>query len=52
MARAIAIEDGAFSLDRSKIKGLGRRFAWKDIIATDDMFAESYIDIDCGCYDG
>ncbi len=49
MARAIAMEDNA---DLTKIKGLGRRFAWKDVINTDDMFAESYIDMDCGCYDG
>ncbi len=49
MSRAIAIEEGA---QLTTVKGLGRRFSWKDVIATDDMFADSYTEIACGCYDG
>jgi len=49
--RAIAMEENA---DLTSVKGLGRNWAWKDLLATDDMFDEpSYtIDIACGCYDG
>lgn len=49
MDRAIKMEEGA---NLTSIKGLGRNFAWKNLIATKDMFADSYIEIDCGCYDG
>ena len=49
MKRAIAMERNA---ELTKIKGLGRRFSWEDLIATDDMFPESYIELSCGCYDG
>ena len=49
--RALKIEANA---DLTSIKGLGRSFAWKDLLATDDMFADHYHNIDqvCGCYDG
>ena len=51
--RALAIEENA---DLTSISGLGRNWAWKDLLATDDMFGDdSYIQtmsIDCGCYDG
>lgn len=49
MDRAIKIERNAML---TAVKGLGRRFRWADIIATDDMFSESYIEMACGCYDG
>lgn len=51
--RAIAMEENA---ELTTVKGLGRDFAWKDLIAFSekqlDMFPESRIEIDCGCYDG
>jgi len=51
--RAIAMEENA---ELTSIKGLGRDFAWKDLIEFAerqlDMFPESRIEIDCGCYDG
>lgn len=49
MGRAIKIERNA---ELTSVKGLGRRFSWEDVIATSDMFAESFIDMACGCYDG
>lgn len=53
MERALAMEAGA---DLTSIKGLGRSFSWADFLAADeaqgDMFPDSLIDIDCGCYDG
>ena len=49
MDRAIAIESGA---ELTQVAGLGRSFRWQDVIATDDMFPESFIDQACGCYDG
>ena len=52
-ARAIAMEEGA---QLTSVKGLGRRFAWKDLYQADDnqakLIAESGVEIDCGCYDG
>lgn len=48
--RALLIESNAELTD---IKGLGRGFAWRDLLATDDMFADYYeIESPCGCYDG
>jgi hypothetical protein len=51
--RAIEMEKNA---DLTSIKGLGRNWAWADLLATDDMFSDdeyySGIDIACGCYDG
>lgn len=49
MKRAIAMERNA---QLTQVKGLGRNFRWEDVIATDDMFAESFIELACGCYDG
>lgn len=49
MARAIAMEKNAIL---TQVKGLGRNFAWGDVIATDDMFPDNYIKPECGCYDG
>lgn len=50
--RAIAMEKNA---QLTTVKGLGRNFAWADLIRADraqiDMF-KSNIEIDCGCYDG
>lgn len=51
--RAVAMERNA---ELTTVKGLGRNFAWGDLYAADDaqgkLFAESRIEIDCGCYDG
>lgn len=52
MDRAIAMEQGA---NLTHIAGLGRNYAWKDIIATDEMFADEYMftpEMACECYDG
>lgn len=52
-ARAVAMEKNA---ELTEVKGLGRSFAWGDLYEAEDrqqdMFAESPIEIDCGCYDG
>ena len=47
--RAIRMEENA---ELTSIAGLGRSFSWKNVLSTDDMFEDNYIDIDCGCYDG
>ena len=50
--RALAIEANA---ELTAVKGLGRNFAWKDILATDDMFEDDFFmapELTCGCYDG
>ncbi len=50
--RALKIEDNA---DRSRVTGLGRRFAWRDLLAQTDMFDADYShtpEMVCGCYDG
>lgn len=50
--RALAMEANA---ELTEVKGLGRSYAWKDIIATDDMFAADFNltpELICGCYDG
>jgi hypothetical protein len=53
LTRALAIEAGA-TLD--VVKGLGRRFAWADVVAADEaqlkLIPETSVDIACGCYDG
>ncbi len=50
MDRAIAIEQGA---DLRSIKGLGRGFAWADLIKQGDIFGfDSPIEMACDCYDG
>jgi len=54
MERALAMEANAQE-NLTSVKGLGRNWAWKDLLATDDMFEEEYhqtVDIACGCYDG
>lgn len=52
-ARAVAMEKNA---ELTEVKGLGREFAWGDLYEAEDrqvdMFAESVIEMDCGCYDG
>ena len=50
--RALKMEKNA---ELTSVKGLGRNWAWADLLATDDLFGdESFycVDIDCGCYDG
>ena len=49
MDRAIAMERDA---DLTSAAGLGRSFRWEDVIATDDMFEDNFIELACGCYDG
>jgi hypothetical protein len=50
MDRAIAIEQGA---DLRVIKGLARRWAWKDLIRQKDAFGfERPPELSCDCYDG
>jgi len=47
MARAVAMEENA---ELTSIKGLGRgHFAWKNVIATDDMFNYPEADMPCEC---
>jgi len=50
MDRAIAIERGA---DLRTVKGLGRRFAWSELIRQKDMLGfDLPPELACGCYDG
>ena len=49
MDRAIAMECNA---ELTAVSGLGRSFKWEDVIATDDMFEDNFIELNCGCYDG
>lgn len=52
MERAVAMEKNA---DLTKIKGLGRSYAWGDHIKLIDMFDDSFDhppEIICGCFDG
>lgn len=56
MARAIAMEQNAHLTD---IKGLGRDFAWGDLVSWDEKQTKLFEDSDwstaevpCGCYDG
>lgn len=48
-ARALAMEENA---QLTSVSGLGRSFSWKNVLSQTDMFDESRIEIDCGCYDG
>jgi len=54
-ARAIAMEKNA---KLTEIKGLGRNFAWADLIDFDERQASlldqdwSTAEVPCGCYDG
>ena len=50
-ARAVEMEKNAAE-NMTHIKGLGRTFSWENVIATDDMFPNNYIELSCGCYDG
>lgn len=47
--RAIKMERNA---ELTQIKGLGRNYSWENVLRTDDMFEDNYIEISCGCYDG
>jgi len=54
LARALALEANA---DLTSIAGLGRSYAWSDLIRSDEsqvrlMFPESPVEEPCGCYDG
>lgn len=53
MIRAVAIEKGA---NLTTIAGLGRRFAWGDLIAANDAQREFFSDVEtgmpCGCHEG
>lgn len=50
--RAVAMENNA---DLTTIKGLGRDFAWRDLVKFDaaqlQMFPDSNVGISCDCYD-
>jgi hypothetical protein len=50
--RALAMEKNA---ELTSIKGLGRNFAWSDLLAQAEMFDDGYSntpELVCGCYDG
>lgn len=51
--RAVAMERNA---KLTEVKGLGRSFSWGDLYEAEDrqedLFGESSIQIECGCYDG
>lgn len=50
--RALAMEANA---NLTSIKGLGRRFAWADLLAQAEMLDDDYHltpELTCGCYDG
>ena len=48
--RALKIESNA---ELTTIKGLGRRFAWSDLLRQTSMFNDMYEpSMPCGCYDG
>lgn len=53
MGRALMMEANA---DLTMIKGLGRDFSWRDLLDWDEkqlnLFCDSRINVDCGCYDG
>lgn len=53
MARALRMEAGA---NLTNIKGLGRRFAWADLVTADEgqdkLFPDVNVDVPCGCFDG
>ena len=51
-ARALAMEANA---ELTSVKGLGRSFAWSDLLAQNEMFDDDYShtpELVCGCYDG
>jgi hypothetical protein len=50
--RALAMEANA---ELTSVKGLGRNFAWRDLLANGEMFDDEYShtpELVCGCYDG
>ena len=50
--RAIAMERNA---ELTQVKGLGRNFAWADLLSQSEMFDDDYgttPEMTCGCYDG
>ena len=50
--RALAMEENA---ELTSVKGLGRGFAWKDLLSNQDLFTDGYFstpEMTCGCYDG
>jgi len=49
--RALEMESNA---ELTTIKGLGRSWAWRDLLATGDMFDDQKLttEVACGCYDG
>ncbi len=52
MERALAMERNA---ELTSIKGLGRGFAWVDLLRQSEMFDDDYShtpEMACGCYDG
>jgi hypothetical protein len=52
LARAIQIEDAARgSGNLSMVKGLGRRFAWRDYLEGKETYGDAP-DMECGCFDG
>lgn len=53
LARALEIEDAARSTgELQTVKGLGRRFAWRDYIEGRAADAVDSVDQECGCFDG
>jgi hypothetical protein len=57
MERALEMERNAAKNNAGGVKGLGRRFAWGDLIAWDEAQCDLFSDagtpeMDCGCYDG
>jgi len=49
LARALAMEANA---ELTQVKGLGRRWAWRDYIGHRDASPELPMDMPCDCYDG
>jgi len=50
--RALTLEANS---EAHTVLGLGRNWAWKDVLATDDMFEDEFAyapEMVCGCYDG
>jgi hypothetical protein len=52
MERALAMEANA---ELTSVKGLGRNFAWREVVGQEDMFPDDFHlspELLCGCYDG
>jgi len=56
LQRALAMEANFLEKKPGAVKGLGRRFAWRDLLAFDaaqiNLLPDSPIEIACDCYDG